>query len=296
MMGILAAFVTVLAWGTWLAPSQNVPLRRQEIRTFYVATANLVIALVVALWRGPLVPEGGAFWLPFAGGLVWAVSGLCAFTATANLGIAKAFGIWAPLNIVTSLVAGRVLFGEFAHPTRTQLTVLVLAVMLIVAGVVLIVAAKAGADEQSGTRSVPRGLLGALGAGVLWGIYFVPVELAGVSPWAGALPLAIGIFAGSTVLLLLTRHGPRLAAPRDYLRVTGTGVLWSVGNFGMLMLVDAWGAGRGYTVSQLSLVVNALVGIYWLKEPAPRTRAAVLTLCGCALATIGGVAVGALKS
>ncbi|ACB73951.1 GRP family sugar transporter [Opitutus terrae] len=296
MMGILAALVTVLAWGTWLAPSQNVPLRRQEIRTFYVATANLIVALAVALWRGSWELDAGAFWWPFAGGLVWAVSGLCAFTATANLGIAKAFGIWAPLNIVVSLVAGRVIFGEFAHPSRTQLTVLVLAVLLIVAGVVLIVAAKPGAEQQSGTRSVPRGLLGALGAGVLWGLYFVPVELAGVSPWAGALPLAIGIFAGSTVLLLLTRHGPRLAAAQDYLRVTGTGVLWSVGNFGMLMLVDAWGAGRGYTVSQLSLVVNALVGIYWLKEPAPRTRGALLTLGGCALATIGGVVIGALKS
>ena len=37
--------------------------------------------------------------------------------------------------------------------------------------------------------------------------------------------------------------------------------LWTVGNYGMLLLVGELGTGKGYTIAQLSVVVNALMGI-----------------------------------
>jgi glucose uptake protein len=43
------------------------------------------------------------------------------------------------------------------------------------------------------------------------------------------------------------------------------------------------------------VVVSALIGIYWLHEPAPKTRAARLTFIGCVLAMIGGIVLGNLK-
>lgn len=107
-MGGLYALVTVLAWGTWLAPSQSVPFRGQQVKTFYVAAANLILALLVTLLQpassGAAQLTWQTFWPPFVGGLVWSVSGLCAFTATHKLGIARAFGIWAPLNIIRLVV------------------------------------------------------------------------------------------------------------------------------------------------------------------------------------------------
>jgi glucose uptake protein len=45
----------------------------------------------------------------------------------------------------------------------------------------------------------------------------------------------------------------------------------------------------------LAVVVNALIGVYWLKDPQSRTRAATLTLVGCVLAMAGGVVLGNLK-
>ncbi len=50
--------------------------------------------------------------------------------------------------------------------------------------------------------------------------------------------------------------------------------------------------GKGFTILQLSVVVNALAGVFLLKNPRPRTRAAALTLIGCALATVGGLCLG----
>ena len=100
---------------------------------------------------------------------------------------------------------------------------------------------------------------------------------------------------GSAILVMLTRQPIILSRPSDYLRVTTTGLLWGVGNYGSLLLIESLGAGKGFTISQLSVVVNALIGIYWLKDPHPRPRAAALTLAGCVLATVGGIIFGNLK-
>src|SRR5690349_3804464 len=90
MEGLLYALITVFGWGTWLAPSQKVIFPSQEIKTLYVVATNLAIATVVAIWQGSLAElTPGAFWLTVLGGMIWAVGGLCAFTGTNKLGIAK---------------------------------------------------------------------------------------------------------------------------------------------------------------------------------------------------------------
>src|SRR5918912_41216 len=106
--------------------------------------------------------------LTLLGGVIWAVGGLCAFTGTNKLGMAKAFGIWAPLNIIVSLIWGAVLFHEFVNISTGTILLLVAAILTILAGVLLIIFAK-GADEGGQDRHAFRlGFAGAVGAGILW--------------------------------------------------------------------------------------------------------------------------------
>jgi glucose uptake protein len=296
MRSLFYALITVFGWGTWLAPSHKVIFPNQQIKTLYVVATNLGIATVVVLWQGGIGElTAGTFWLTLLGGVIWAAGGFSAFTGTSKLGIAKAFGIWAPLNIIVSLLWGAVLFREFVNISNGAILVLVAAVLTILAGVLLIIFAK-GADEGGQERHTFRlGLAGAVGAGILWGSYFIPVKYSGVSAWVGAFPLAIGMTVGGLILALLSRQSWKLAASSDYIRACLTGALWSVGNYGVLLLVGELGAGKGFTISQISVVVSALIGIYWFHEPAPKTRAARLTFIGCVLATIGGIVLGNLK-
>jgi len=290
------AFLTLLGWGTWLAPSQKVQFPNQQIKTLYVVATNLVIAILVALWQGNLGEvTGGTFWLTFVGGLIWALGGWCAFTGTNKLGIAKAFGIWAPLNIIVSLLWGAILFHEFLDINAGSILLLIVAIITILAGILLIIFAK-GTDDPAESGSASRlGIVAAIGAGIFWGSYFIPIKYSGVSPWAGAFPLAIGMFAGGVILALLSRQTWKLQSSSDTMRACLTGALWSVGNYGSLFMVDIIGAGKGFTIAQISLVISALIGIYWLHEPPPGTRVANWTLVGCVLATIGGIVLGNLR-
>lgn len=296
MRGYLFAIITLTGWGTWLAPVQNVEFPNQQIKTFYVVVTNLVIATLVALWLGSIAElNANTFWLTLLGGVIWAIGGLCAFTATSKIGMAKEFGIWAPLNIVVSLMWGALLFREFVDMDETAVFWLLAAILIILVGVLLIIFAKGDSDDSQPRGDFWLGLAGAVGAGILWGSYFIPVKYSGVSAWAGAFPLAIGMMVGGTALALLSRQSLKLAKPSDYGRASLSGGLWSLGNYGVLLMVGVMGAGRGFTIAQLSVVVGALTGIYWLHDPAPRTRAARLTLAGCVLATIGGVILGNLN-
>lgn len=294
----VSAIVTVLAWGLWIAPSQTIPFKGQQTRTFYVTLAVLLMAIVGALAQGVGELTAAQFWLPFAGGIIWALSGWAAFLGTSNLGMAKAFGIWAPLNIIVSIAWGMILFGEFLSTGPANLALAAGSVALIVAGILLIVFAggeEAGTDSGTATNKT-AGYLGALGAGVGFASYFVPIRISQLSMWVAMLPLASGMFVGGCLLVALSRSPLKLAKPSHYARVLATGLLWGTGNYGALLMMEGIGTGKGFTIAQLCVVVNALAGIFLFKNPPPGSKAAWRTLTGVLIATMAGAVLGNLKS
>ena len=232
--------------------------------------------------------------------MIWSVAGWMAFTATSRIGMAKAMGTWAPLNIVVGIVWGMILFGEFLQEGRYTLLFAGAAVAAIVTGILFIIFS--GRDDASDHADTGRmaGFAGALGAGVLWGTYFVPTAwlartVDGVDDWVVAFPLAVGMFAGSLVLVAIGRKAPRCDRASDTARLLASGVLWTVGNFSMLLLVARIGIGKGFTIAQMCVVLNALIGIMVFRDPPPRSHAAHLTLTGVFIATIGAIVLGNLK-
>ena len=75
LTGVFYAVVTVLAWGTWLAPSQNVPMKGQQTRTFYVTLAVLLLALIASIFVGFEGLDAVTFWFPFVDGVIWSLGG-----------------------------------------------------------------------------------------------------------------------------------------------------------------------------------------------------------------------------
>ena len=298
LIGIFYAVITVLAWGTWLAPSQNVPMKGQQTRTFYVTLAVLLMAFIATFFVGFDGLNATTFWFPFIGGIIWTLSGWSAFIGTNKIGMAKAFGIWAPMNIVVSIIWGVVLFGEFLDTDLSNLLMAGLAFLIIIGGILMIIFA--GNSDKKNKKISTAGLLGAIGAGIGFASYFIPIQIGtantlGFNMWIGTLPLAIGMVVGSTILMLVTGSSFKLERPSHYSKVMSSGILWGAGNYGALAMMEIIGTGRGFTIAQLCVVVNALVGIYILKEPNPKSKAAKLTLIGVIIAIVGGIILGNIK-
>lgn len=298
MPGILFAVITVIAWGCWLSPSQTVPFKNQQIKTFYVAVANLILAFFVGLFQGFKSLTFQTFWFPFAGGLIWAVSGYFAFLGTNRIGIARAIGIWAPLNIIVSIIWGIFLFGEFLKSDRMGILLTIFSVAAIITGISMIIfsgSRETGEKTAAGRHNTVTGILGAVIAGILWGSYFIPIRLSSISMWVAAFPLAAGIFTGSFILVLFTGKPVILEKPSYYARVCITGILWGIGNYASLKMMELIGTGRGFTIAQLNVALNATFGIFIFKRPHPKSKAAVFTFIGIAIALAGAILLGSLK-
>ena len=298
MTGILFAIITVAAWGSWLAPSQTVPFKNQQIKTFYVAASNLVLAFCAGLFQGFKGLSVSTFWFPFSGGLIWAVSGYFAFLGTNRIGIARAIGIWAPLNIIASILWGILLFGEFLKTSGLGIIITISSILAIIIGILMIILFKEkapGNQTKSDKKLQITGIIGAVIAGILWGSYFIPIRISSVSMWVAAFPLAVGIFVGSIILVLFTGKSIILEKPSHYLRVCITGILWGIGNYASLRMMELIGTGRGFTIAQLNVALNALFGIFLFKRPHPKSKAAVFTIIGIAIALAGGIVLGSFK-
>jgi glucose uptake protein len=292
----LLALVIVLSWGSWIPLAQAAPDVPQRTRTLYATVGNLAFATVALLaGSGHLLFGWREFWLPLAGGLVWTAGNFSAFRASDKIGLARAAGSWTPLNVIIAFVWGALLFGELDHFGDRRLTLLVAALVLILVGVLLIVRSQNA--ERTGTvvgTSFRSGLLWAGIAGVLWGSYFVPAQWARVPSQVGNFPLAIGIFLAGAALALPARERIRLPARVTALQL-GAGVVCGVGNLALLGLVSRVGTGVGFTIGQLSLLVNASIGIWVFKVPPPGSRAARVALVGILLAGVGGGVIGVLR-
>lgn len=298
MNGILFSIITVLAWGAWLAPSQNVPLKSQHTRTFYVTLAVLVLSVIVAAYFGFDGLTFAESWAPFIGGLIWAVGGYCAFSAVSKIGMAKAFGIWAPLNIISSIIWGIILFGEFINtPFNNILKGIIYLVMIVIGLLFIINSGRSDKNSQSSRKDFINGVILSVFAGILLGSYFIPIRMAetSISMWVATFPLALGMFLGSIMLTLVTRTSIKLDKKIYYFQVLSTGILWAIGNYGALRMMELIGTGKGYTIAQLCVVVNALIGILIFKNPNPRSKAALLTFIGIAIATAGGILLGNIQ-
>jgi glucose uptake protein len=321
-MTALLALVTVVSWGTWIPLAQALPGVPQRSRTFYVTVGNAVFAAVALVASGGHLSFGWReFWLPFVGGLVWTAGNYSAFRASEAIGLARAAGSWTPLNIITAFVWGAFLFGELDSFSAARFALVATALVLVLVGVLLIVSSqeerpakalvqgaapawdrkRAGATQAgqaasaaTGASSNRRGLLWASAAGVLWGSYFVPAQWAKVPTQVANFPLALGILAAGLALALPAGEPVRLSLRVTTVQLTA-GLLFGIGNLALLGLVSRVGTGVGFTIAQLSLLVNASIGIWVFKVPRPGSRAANIALAGILVAGVGGGLIGAVR-
>jgi glucose uptake protein GlcU len=309
-MTVLVGFVMVVALGTWIPLAQLLPGTPERSRLFYVAVGNVVFAGIALLASGTgLVFGWRGFWLPLAGGVVWAAGNYCVFRASATIGLARAAGTWTPLNIVVAFVWGALLFGELDGFSGARFAILGVAFLAVVAGVLLIAGSRDGSSGAAGASSpqpsahaeaglraatARTGLLWAGGAGILWGSYFVPAQWAAVPPQVSNFPLALGILGGATALALPAGEPIKLGV-RAASAQLGAGVLFGIGNLALLAVVARLGTGTGFTIAQLSLAVNAGIGIWLFHVPVPGTRQARKVLTGIVIAGIGGGAIAAMR-
>jgi glucose uptake protein len=100
---------------------------------------------------------------------------------------------------------------------------------------------------------------------------------------------------GAGLALVLPAGRPARPDLRTLSTQLGAGVLFGIGDLTLLGLVARVGTGTGFTIAQLSLLVNASIGIWAFHVPKPGTPAARKVIAGIVIAGIGGCVIGAMR-
>jgi glucose uptake protein len=290
MLVFILSLLTVFSWGTWIPVLHKIPFRSESSKNLYITVAHMFMALIIAMFNGG-IPGGWAFFLPFLGGIIWSLSAQAALFAVGRIGLARANGIWSPLNILFSILWGIFLFAEFQGLSFGQYLAYLLSFAAIVGGVLLIVFPGSQSKEGKSAGWI-GGIVGALTAGFLWGSYFIPIKILDAEIWQTVFPMSLGMLSVPLIMLLVKRTDPRLQNTSHYVRALSSGLLWGIGNYSSLLLMAQIGTGKGFTIAQLALVVNALIGVFLFKTPPAKSVAARWIFIGITISLLGAVYLG----
>jgi drug/metabolite transporter (DMT)-like permease len=272
LVGILCGFGA----GAWLgaaeAPTKLVKLGVSPL----VVSLLMVVGVFFARWSLPALIRGTGqmradirqaphliVWGVLAGCL-WAVANTLTIFAIRDIGLSIAFPLW-NTNSLLGIFWGYVLFNELRDAGRLRwLTVLGGALLMFTGATLLAIAS----STQSPAEHPVRGILAALGAGVLWGTMYVPYRkayLTGMNPLSFIAFFTIGEVGMMLTLSLAYGGGPaalahqlELAKPVLFWLMLG-GFVWVIGDLFQQYAAKYIGISRGIPLSN----TNQLWGLLW---------------------------------
>lgn len=308
-VAVVLCVVTMLCWGSW-ANTQKLASKEWRFELFYwdYAIGVLLFALALAFTLGSTGTAGRGFLADFAqaeqgalmsaliGGAIFNLSNILLVAAIDIAGMAVAF----PIGVGLALVLG-VITNYMASPVGNPVLLFV-GVACVVAAIVLSAVSYSRLPAQ-GQRTVGKGIVISVVAGVLMGFFyrfvaasmsadFVNLEPGKLGPYTAIVAFSVGLLASNFVWNTLVMMRPFVGEPvpfGDYfskgsvrLHLIGIlgGAIWNLGMSLSIIAAGAAGFAISYGLGQGATLVAALWGVFIWKEfkDAPAGTSRLLTL------------------
>ncbi|HTQ62919.1 MAG TPA: GRP family sugar transporter [Candidatus Solibacter sp.] len=299
--------------GAWLgaaeAPTKLVKLGVSPL----VVSLLMVLGVFLARWSLPALVRGTGqmrddirqaphllVWAVLAGCL-WAVANTLTIYAIRDIGLSIAFPLW-NINSLLGIFWGYLLFNELRDAGKVRWLTVTGGALLMFGGATLLAIAS---SAQSPAEHPFRGIVAALGAGVLWGTMYVPYRkayLTGMNPLSFVAFFTIGELGMMATLALAYGGGPaslwrQLIEAKDVLfwLIFG-GFIWVIGDLFQQYAAKYIGISRGIPLSNTNQLWGLLWGILVFGELHGRSASLYAQVIGGSLLMAAGAGAIALSS
>lgn len=308
-VAVVMCVITMLCWGSW-ANTQKLASKEWRFELFYwdYAIGVLLFSLVLAFTLGSTGTAGrsflddlrqadqGALTSAFIGGVVFNLSNILLVAAIDIAGMAVAF----PIGVGLALVLG-VITNYLASPVGNP--VLLFAGVALVVVAILLSAVSYSRLPAQGQRTVGKGIVISVVAGVLMGFFyrfvaasmsadFINLEPGKLGPYTAIVAFSVGLLASNFVWNTLVMMRPFVGDPvpvGDYfskgtprLHLIGMlgGAIWNLGMSLSIIAAGAAGFAISYGLGQGATLVAAFWGVFIWKEfkAAPAGTSRLLAL------------------
>jgi drug/metabolite transporter (DMT)-like permease len=302
-----------LTAGAWLgaaeAPTKLVTLGLSPV----VVSLAMVVGVFLARWSVPALIQGTSHvradlrqaphlivWAVLAGCL-WAVANTLTIFAIRDVGLSIAFPLWNS-NSLLGIFWGIVLFNELHGADWRRWFGVIGGALLMFGGASALALASAA---QVSAHDALKGVVAALGAGVLWGTMYIPYRkayLTGMSPLSFITFFTVGELGMMTALAVgfsggVTPLWRELASAREVLfwLLLG-GFVWVVGDLFQQYAVKYGGITRGIPLSNTNQLWGLVWGILVFGELRNATHGVLTQVIGGSIVMALGAGVIALSS
>ena len=199
------------------------------------------------------------------------------------LGMSRTMPLSTGGQLVLMSLAGIAIFGEWLHGGALPYGLAAIAVLIV--GIWFLSRSESGSDAASSTLGLVA--------------FPLIIKWFAIAPAEFLLPQAVGYTVYCAIFFAIQGRGG--VAPEDSLRHRRmvpsifNGVLWGTAILLLQLNSNKLGAGTGFTLSQLGILISTPLGILWLHET--RTRKELRwTIIGVALVIVGAVLAGVAKT
>ena len=211
------------------------------------------------------------------------------------LGMSRTMPLSTGGQLVLMSLAGIAIFGEWLHGGALPYGLAAIAVLIV--GIWFLSRSESGSDAASLDWKRGAFLLTTSTLGLV--AFPLIIKWFAIAPAEFLLPQAIGYTVYCAIFFAIQGRGG--VAPEDSLRHRRmfpsifNGVLWGTAILLLQLNSNNLGAGTGFTLSQLGILISTPLGILWLHET--RTRKELRwTIIGVALVIVGAVLAGVAKT
>ena len=281
-MRILVALIPALLWGFLPIVVNKLggkPIQQQLGTAFGCGIAAIVVFLIASPEVTTQVFIGCA-----VSGLAWSVGQLCEYKSYVILGTSKAFALSISIQMILNALVGVLVFHEWTTANQIILGCSAVALVIIGGNVTAYMPEKTQASKGALKKGLLTLLTGAIGF-VTWNYAIRFVNADGVP---AIFPQAVGMVLGSLLLSLLEDKSIKKFDTITFKHIV-PGFLYAGANIGLIFSNKLNGVAVGYTMAQLCLVVEIVLGLLFLHEHKSKkemwhtTIGALLITAGCIL-------------
>ena len=223
-------------------------------------------------------------------GLAWSVGQLCQFTSYTILGTSKAFALSISIEMVLNAIVGVLIFHEWTTANQIMLGLGAIACVILGGNLTAFSSDKSGASKAQLKKGLITLTIGACGL-CIWNYALRVVNADGLQ---AVFPQAVGMVIGSLVLSLFVGKDAKKFDKSTFEQMI-PGLIYAAANFSLIFSNQINGVAIGYTMAQLCLVIETILGLLFLHEK--KTPAELKhSIAGAVFITLGCILVGLVGS
>lgn len=256
-VGYIAALISMVGWGSYFVPMKRIknydPVYFQAVMCMGIFISSIILSIFIHEFLLSI--------LGILSGILWSIGNSLSVVSIKHSKLSIAAPIWMGIAIFGSFISGTFFLKETIH----SLPVGIFGLILLVIGIFLM---SSVSDNKKGSADL-KGIVFAVFAGFLFGLYLIPFKLSHISPLPFLFSMSLGIMIWGLILFLFKR--PKI---EQYMIVPGilSGIIWNIANVSSFFAVGILGIAIGFPLTQMALFVSVLWGLFYFGEIKGKSR------------------------